>query len=187
MFEISLFPWRTAVKKYLILLRKFTWEMVTAFVPALLIALVLRVEVAKAVEIEAGPSMQPNMYQGYRFMVEKVSYQLHLPRRGDIVVVDRPTGEVDLVKRVMGLPGETVEVRGGHVLINGQPVAEPWVRYFGGPDYGPELIPDGYIFIVGDNRQNSRDSRSIGPVALDTVDGRVWLVYWPLDKIQWVP
>jgi signal peptidase I len=168
-------------------LRKIAWEMVTAVIPALLIAFAIRVEVAKAVEIEAGPSMQPNMVQGYRFMVEKVSYYFHLPQRGDIVVVDRPEGEADLVKRVMGLPGETVEVRAGHVLINGQEIEEPWVFYFGGPDYGPAQIPDGHIFILGDNRQNSRDSRAIGPVELSTVAGRAWLIYWPLDKIELVP
>ena len=161
--------------------------MVTAIVPALLIALFIRVEVAQAVEIEAGPSMQPNMYQGYRLMTEKISYQYHLPQRGDIVVVDRPGAEVSLVKRVMGLPGEIIEAREGHVLINGEKIEEPWVLYFGGPDYGPAQIPDGYIFVLGDNRQNSRDSRDIGPVALSTIDGRVWLVYWPLDKIELVP
>jgi signal peptidase I len=168
-------------------LRKILWGFITAFIPAMLIALVIKVEVARAVTIETGPSMQPNMYQGYRLMTEKVSYQLHHPQRGDIVVVDRPGTEVSLVKRVMGLPGEIVEVRTGHVLINGQKIEEPWVLYFGGPDYGPTQIPDGYIFILGDNRKNSRDSRAIGPVELRTIVGRVWLVYWPLDKIELVP
>ena len=168
-------------------LRKILWEIITALIPALVIALAIKVEVARAVEIEAGPSMQPNLYQGYRLMTEKISYQLHLPQRGDIVVVDRPAGEVSLVKRVMGLPEELVEVRAGHVLINGQKIEEPWVLYFGGPDYGPAQIPDGYIFILGDNRQNSHDSRAIGPVALQSIVGRVWSVYWPLDKLELVP
>ena len=119
-------------------------------------------------------------------MTERVSYQLHLPQRGDIIVVDRPT-EVSLVKRVMGLPGELVEVRAGHVIINGQKIDEPWVLYFGGPDYGPAQIPEGYVFIVGDNRQNSLDSRAIGPVALRSIVGKVWLVYWPPDKLELVP
>ena len=167
-------------------LRKIVWEIITALIPALVIALAIKVEVARAVEIEAGPSMQPNLYQGYRLMTERVSYQLHLPQRGDIIVVDRPR-EVSLVKRVMGLPGELVEVRAGHVIINGQKLDEPWVLYFGGPDYGPAQIPEGYVFIVGDNRQNSLDSRAIGPVALRSIVGRVWLVYWPPDKLELVP
>ncbi len=168
-------------------LQKFAWEIVTTLVPALLIALFINVHVAKAVEIEAGPSMQPNMYQGYRLMIEKVSYRFHLPQRGDVVVVDRFGEEVSLVKRVMGLPGEMVEVQDGHVRINGQDIDEPWVLYFGGPDYGPAKIPNGFIFIVGDNRQNSLDSREIGPVPLEMVAGRVWLVYWPLAQLKLVP
>ena len=168
-------------------LQKLVWEIGTAILPAVLFALFIRVEVAKAVEIEVGPSMQPNMYQGYRLMTEKVSYHFRLPQRGDVVVVNRPGVEVSLVKRVLGLPGEIVEVQAGHVLINGQKIEEPWVLYFGGPEYGPAQIPDGYIFIIGDNRPISRDSRAIGPVELTMVEGRVWLVYWPLEKFELVP
>lgn len=168
-------------------LQKVAWEVITAFIPALLIALFLRVEVAKAVEIKAGPSMQPNLYKGDRVLIEKVGYRFHLPKRGDIVVVDRPGDEVSLIKRVMGLPGETVEVRNGHVTIDGQKIEEPWVVYFGGPDYGPAKVPDGHVFIVGDNRRASRDSRVIGPVAIRAIEGRVWLVYWPLGKVELVP
>ena len=178
---------RKIVLRTIQFLQKVAWELITAIIPALLIALVINVQVAKAVEIESGPSMQPNMYQGYQLMIEKVSYRFHPPQRGDIVVVNRPGEEVALVKRVMGLPGEMVEVREGHVIIDGQKIEEPWILYFGGPDYGPAKIPEGYIFIVGDNRQNSRDSRAIGPVPISTIEGRVWLVYWPLDEIELVP
>lgn len=167
--------------------RKIIWEIITAVVPALLIALFINVYVVQAVEIESGPSMQPNLYQGDRMMVERVSYRFHLPNRGDVVVADRPGEETSLVKRVMGLPGETIEVQDGHVSINGELLTEPWVSYFGGPDYGPQVIPEGYIFIVGDNRSASLDSRSIGPVELNSIEGRVCLVYWPPEQLQWVP
>ncbi len=166
---------------------RLVWETITATVTAVLIALFVNVYIAQAIEIESGPSMQPNLYQGYRVMIEKVSYRIHLPERGDIVVADRPAGEVALIKRVMGLPGETIEVRGGHVLINGQRIDEPWVTYFGGPDYGPAEIPQEYVFILGDNRLVSHDSRAIGPVPLSTIEGRVWLVYWPPEEIRLVP
>lgn len=167
--------------------RRVVWEAITAVVPALLIALFINVYVVQAVEIEAGPSMQPGLYKGYRVMIEKMSYRLHLPDRGDIVVADPPGETVSLIKRVMALPRETIEVRDGHVIIDGQSVEEPWVTHFGGPDYGPEEVPEGYVFILGDNRQVSRDSRAIGPVALSAIEGRVWLVYWPLEKIRLVP
>ena len=168
-------------------IRVIVWETITAILPAVLIALFINVQVAEAVEIESGPSMQPNLYQGYRVMLEKVSYRFHLPQRGDIVVADRPGNEVSLIKRVMGLPGETIEVRDGHVTINGVGIEEPWVTYFGGPNYGPSMVPDGYVFILGDNRKVSRDSRAIGPIPLDTILGRVWMVYWPYKEFRLVP
>jgi signal peptidase I len=169
------------------LVRRIVWEFVTTVVPAVAIALFVNVYVAQAVTIEDGPSMQPNLYRGYRVMTEKISYYLHSPRTGDVVVVDRPGSEVSLIKRVMAVAGETVEVRQGHTYIDGEPVEEPWVAHFGGPDFGPALVPEGHVFILGDNRQLSRDSRAIGPVPVDAVIGRAWLVYWPIEDVKLLP
>jgi signal peptidase I len=169
------------------LVRRIVWEFITAVLPAVAIALFVNVYVAQAVTIEDGPSMQPNLYRGYRVMTEKLSYRLHPPRRGDVVVVDRPGSEVSLIKRVIAVEGEMVEVRGGHTTIDGAPIEEPWVVHFGGPNYGPELVPEDHVFIMGDNRRLSRDSRAIGPVPVDTVMGRAWLVYWPSDDIRLLP
>jgi len=163
------------------------WELVITVCPALLVALFINVFVAEAALVEYGPSMEPNLYRGYRVMAEKVSYHLHPPYRGDVVIVDRPGNEVSLIKRVVALPGETVEVRGGHTFINGKQIEESWVINFGGPSYPPTLVPPDHVFILGDNRSNSRDSRAIGPVPMDTIKGHVWLVYWPLDQIKLVP
>ena len=162
-------------------------EILTTVLPAVLLALLVNVFVGEAVAIEDGPSMQPNLYRGDRMLTEKISYQLHPPRRGDVVIVDRPGNEVTLVKRVMALAGEMVQVRNGHTFINGQPIEEPWVTHFGGPGYGPEVVPEDHVFILGDNRAVSRDSRAIGPVPVDSVRGRVVLVYWPPDQVQLVP
>ena len=169
-----------------IIIQKVLRELAASIIPAILIALFLNVTVAKAVEIKSGPSMQPNLYEGYRLMTESVSYQFHLPQRGDIVVVDRPGDEVTLIKRIIGLPGETIEVRDGHATIDRHSLEEPWVTYFGGPDYGPEKIPAGYVFILGDNRLLSRDSRAIGPVSIGSIKGRAWLIYWPLSELRFV-
>jgi signal peptidase I len=167
--------------------QQLLWEIITTLIPAALIALFINVYVAEAAEIEAGPSMQPNLYAGYRVMTEKVSYYLHEPRRGDIVVVERPELEGNLIKRVMGLPGEVIEVRDGHTYINGKPIDEPWIAFFGGRDISATHIPEGHIFIVGDNRPNSRDSREIGAVPFEDIIGRGWFVYWPLEDFQLLP
>jgi signal peptidase I len=166
--------------------RQLIWETLTTLIPAILITLFINVYIAEAAEIEAGPSMQPNLFAGYRVMTEKISYYLHEPRRGDIVVIERPEHEGNLIKRVIGLSGETIEVSGGHTNINGEPIKEPWVTYFGGRDMPPTVVPEGHIFIIGDNRSNSRDSRDIGPVPVESIIGRGWFVYWPLDEFQFL-
>ncbi len=169
------------------LARRIARELLTTVLPAVLIALLVNVFVAEAVAIEDGPSMQPNLYRGDRMLTEKISYRFHPPRRGDVVVVDRPGNQKTLVKRVIAVAGETIEVRGGHAWVNGQPIDEPWVEQFGGPGYGPEVVPEDHVFILGDNRAVSHDSRAIGPVPVDSVRGHVVLVYWPPEKAKLVP
>jgi len=167
-------------------LRRFLWEMLTSLVPAVILALIINVNIAQAVSID-GPSMQPNLFGGYRVMIEKVSYHFHSPQRGDVVVVQVWPDKTPLIKRVIAVAGETVEIRNGHTFINGQPLNEPWVTYFGGQNYPASQIPNGYIFIEGDNRAASQDSRAFGPVPLKNVIGRAWLIYWPPKQIKLEP
>lgn len=164
--------------------RSIAWELFTTVAPALIVVLFINVFVAEATVVKDGPSMQPNIYRGERVLMEKISYHLHPPRRGDVVVAERPDGEIALIKRVIGLPGEVIEVRQGHVWINGEPLDESWVAYFGGPGYPATRVPDDCVFILGDNRPNSRDSRAIGPVPLSTIRGRGWMIYWPPSEIK---
>jgi len=168
-------------------LRAALREATIAVLPALLLALFVNVFVAEAALVEEGPSMQPNLFVGYRVMTEKISYRFHLPQRGDIVVVERPGLDKSLIKRVVALPGEIVEVRGGHTFINRRPISEPWVTHYGGPGCAPTLVPPDHVFILGDNRANSHDSRAIGPVPVEFIMGHAWLVYWPLDRIELLP
>ncbi|MFN2164838.1 MAG: signal peptidase I [Anaerolineae bacterium] len=159
------------------------WEVASTIVPAVLIALLINVFVVQATTID-GPSMQPNLYGGYRVMTEKITYHfLHGPRRGDVVVIDMPGEEIPLIKRVIALPGETVEVRDGHVIIDGQPLEEPWVTQWGGRDYPATRIPPLQVFVLGDNRPSSRDSRTFGPVSIDQLVGHALFIYWPPDRI----
>ena len=173
--------------KSLWFLGRLTRELATAVIPAVLIALFVNVHVAEAAKVQEGPSMQPNLYVGYRVMTEKVSYLFHEPRRGDIVVVDLPEEGIPLIKRVVGVAGEEVRVSSGHVWINGQAIHEPWVRYYGGRDYPATVIPEGHVFILGDNRGNSRDSRMIGPVPVKSIKGRAIFIYWPLEALEIIP
>lgn len=162
------------------------WNVVSTVVPAVFIALLVNVFVAQAMVVQ-GPSMQPNLYYDQRVMVEKVTYRfIRGPRRGDVVIVEVPGEEEPLIKRVVALAGETVEVRDGQVFIDGQLLDEPWTIQQGGANHPATLVPPLHIFILGDNRGSSRDSRSFGPVSVDQLIGRAWLVYWPLDQAKLV-
>ena len=162
-------------------------EVITTIIPAVLLALLINTFVAQAATIKDGPSMEPNLYRGSHLMTEKVSYRLHQPLRGDVVIAEQPGEAVSLIKRVVGLPGETVEVRDGHTFINGEPIDEPWITWFGGPGYPPTQIPPGHVFILGDNRPQSRDSRHIGPVPLEQVTRQAMFVFWPPAQIKRIP
>ncbi len=166
--------------------RRILREIIVSVLPALLLAFFTRALVAEGAAID-GPSMQPNLYTGYRVMAEKVSYHLHLPERGDVIIFKLPGEKTPLVKRVVALPGESIAVRGGHTYIDGRLLDEPTVTYFGGPDQEPLIIPPGQVFVLGDNRANSRDSRAFGPVALDSIRGRVLFIYWPPAQVRAVP
>jgi signal peptidase I len=165
-------PWR------IVIIRQVR-ELVIALGLAFCAALVFNTFVAQAVTIDQGPSMQPNLYRGDRVIIEKISLNFRAPQRGAIVVVLRRGEPIALIKRILALPGERVAVRGGHVWINDAPLNESWVTYFGGPDYLATIVPPDHVFILGDNRAESRDSRMFGPVPFDEIEGRMLFIYWP--------
>jgi len=151
--------------------------------PAVLLALLINLFLARATVVQ-GQSMEPNLHNNERVIVEKVTYRfIHGPRRGDVVILEVPGQEQPLIKRVVGLPGEVVAVRNGQVFINDQPLEEEWATSQGGPNYPPTLIPPLHVFVLGDNRGHSNDSRSFGPVPVDHILGRAWVVYWPPEQI----
>jgi len=125
-----------------------------------------------------GTSMEPSLHNEEYVLVDKVTYLLSPPQRGDVVVFYRDGDPKDYIKRVVGLPGETVEVSNGSVYIDGLPLAEPYVTPFGGASPARRLGVDEY-FVMGDNRGNSQDSRIFGPIRRDNMVGRAWIVYWP--------
>lgn len=158
-------------------------DLLETVLPALLIVLVVNVFLAQATRVE-GQSMEPNLHNNQRLIIEKISYRLHPPRRGDIVVIKVANRQSDpLIKRVVGLPGETIEIRDGHVYINGQVLNEPYLEQLTYGNTGPHVIVPGYIFVMGDNRGASNDSRSFGEVQISSIVGHAWFRYWPLDEI----
>jgi signal peptidase I len=178
-------------------------EWVVILMAVLLCTVLLRTYVVQSFYIPS-PSMVPTLQVGDRIMVNKLSYDFHGVHRGDIVVFKRPPLEdqdfPDLVKRVIGLPGETISTQNGHVYINGRLLNEPWLppgpsSYTGAlPDDahavfnmpGPVKIPAGHYFVMGDNRTDSEDSRYFGPIAQSLIVGRAVAVVWPLSHAKGV-
>ncbi len=138
-----------------------------------------------------GQSMEPTLHSGEFVITNKISYLLGPPQRGDIIVFIAPHGNVptredDYIKRIVGLPGETVTVSGGQVLIDGQPLDEPYI-----------LEPPSYMrswtvgldeyFVLGDNRNHSNDSHDWGMLKRDAILGKAWVIYWPPGSWGLVP
>jgi signal peptidase I len=158
---------------------------------ALLVALVIRAFFLAAFYIPS-ESMVPTLQKGDRVLVNKLSYKLHDVHRGDVVVFSRPPNEPDngikdLIKRVIGLPGETIEVRDCKVLINGQTLTESYVKSWTRTcTYAPHQIGADEVFVMGDNRDDSQDSRFFGPIKENLIVGRAFVVVWPVTHLGWL-
>jgi signal peptidase I len=183
-------PKPSPVKKILYLTR----EVLETIVPAVLIALLINLFLAQATRVY-GQSMEPNLHTNQRLIVEKLSYNRHLrqylglegPQQSDVVVINLSAqGNELLIKRIIGLPGDVVEIRDSQVFVNGNPLAEPYLGGVTPGYYGPVTIPPLHIFVLGDNRNFSNDSRNFGTVPLEDVVGRAWFSYWPVDQIGFV-
>ncbi len=147
--------------------------------PAVVIALLIHLFLAQATRVY-GQSMEPNLHSDERLVVEKLSYRFHGPRRGDIVVLRDPSGGADLlIKRVIGLPGERVTMAEGRVYIDGAPLDEPYVTQPTVNNGRLWLVPPLSVFVMGDNRTASRDSRVFGPAPSEQIIGRAIFRYWP--------
>ncbi|MEI2688308.1 MAG: signal peptidase I [Anaerolineae bacterium] len=157
-------------------------EVAETVIPAIVIAVLIHVFLAQATRVY-GQSMEPNLHTDMRLVVEKLSYRLHIPQRGDIVVLRvRPEDEL-LIKRVIGLPGDEVSVHDGQVYVNGQPLDEPYLNQETRGNLASRIVPPLHVFVMGDNRGASNDSRSFGPVHIDNIVGKAWMSYWPPEAI----
>jgi signal peptidase I len=177
-------------------------ETLVVVVVALVAAVLLRTFVVQTFYIPSG-SMEPTLQVGDRILVDKLSYHLHGVDRGNIVVFRRPADEncggppvADLVKRIIGLPGETISLSQGHVLIDGKRLDETWLTNSAqgttspgpsGTSYNlsePYVIPANSYFVMGDNRADSCDSRYWGPIARSLIVGKVDLRMWPITSFH---
>lgn len=129
-----------------------------------------------------GFSMNPTLQDGEYVLVNRLAYRVGEPVRGDIIVFHFPLDDTqDLIKRVIGLPGDVIQVLDGVVTINGKTLNEPYIA--AAPLYSGEwVVPEGHLFVLGDNRNDSSDSHSWGPVDFEKVIGKAILVYWPFNE-----
>lgn len=161
---------------------RFIREILETVVPAVMIALLINLFMAQATRVY-GQSMEPSLHTDQRLIVEKLSYHLHPPRRDDVVVLKLHHDNSELlIKRVIGLPGEEVDIRDGRVFINGKPLEEPYLNQFTAGQMAPQMVPPLHVFVLGDNRGFSNDSRSFGMVDFSDIVGRAWFSYWPLER-----
>ncbi len=156
-------------------------ELLEAVLPALVIVLVVNVFLAQATRVE-GQSMDPALHDRQRIVIEKLTYRFRPPRRGEIVVLRRRQPD-PLIKRVVGLPGEMVAIENGRVYIDGQPLDEPYLNEMTRGVLSPQIVPEGHVFVLGDNRDSSNDSRAFGMVSVEDIVGRAWMRYWPPKEI----
>lgn len=188
--------------------RKSFWrELPLLVLIALIVAVVIKTFLVQAFFIESG-SMRDTLIEGDRVMVNKLSYRFGEPERADVIVFDPPGGNgndgeslpskvlrnvaesiglsqpaSEFIKRVIATEGETIEIRDNQVVVDGTALVEPYldanVRM---PDFGPETVPDNHVFVMGDNRSQSRDSRFFGSIPTNTIVGRAFVTVWPPSR-----
>jgi signal peptidase I len=181
-------------------LSRTVWEWAVVVVVAVGAALLIRVFLFQQYYID-GPSMEATLQPSDRVLVNKLSYRLHDVNRGDVVVFDRvtsPDKHDDLIKRVIALPGERLEVRSCVIYIDGVRLEEPYLsdELLSQPDPEsqcgvhtdliPTVVPEGMVFVMGDNRPQSFDSRDFGPIDIDKIRGRAFTVIWPLSSMSFL-
>lgn len=182
---------------------KEIFEWVKAIAIAVILVLIIRWLLFMPFIVD-GPSMQPNFQTGERVIVNKILYKIREPKRGEVIVFHVPEENRNFIKRVIGVEGDTIRYEGDDLYVNGEKVDETYIKeavdqaHAEGHDYNnnslsgnfpnesftESVVPEGHIFVLGDNRPESKDSRMIGFVSLDEVIGRSDVIFWPLDKAK---
>jgi signal peptidase I len=172
------------------------FEWIKAFVFAILLAFIIRTYLFAPILVD-GVSMMPTLHDRNRMIVNKLSYKIGEPKRFDVIVFNA-TVDKDYIKRIIGLPGDHIEYKNDKLYINGKAYDEPYLDKLKKDIIDPPLtqdfklediigkktIPKGYLFVMGDNRRYSKDSRSIGVISMKSVVGKANIVYWPLNEVR---
>ncbi|HOI25683.1 MAG TPA: signal peptidase I [Caldisericia bacterium] len=161
-------------------------EWLKTIIFALLIAFLVRNYLFQPYRVQMG-SMQPTLHNNDLIMVNKIVYRINPPKRGDIVVFNPPgnTSNIHYIKRVIGLPGESIEVKNGKVFINQTELIEPYLSQIDTPGMvGPVVLGENEFFVLGDHRNNSMDSRDFGAITKDHIHGKTMFVLWPMKDFQ---
>lgn len=164
-------------------------EWAETLVVALLVALVIRTFVVQVYLVE-GPSMEPTLHTNERVFVNKLVYRFRQPKPGEIIVLQDPNRpQRELIKRVIAVGGETIEIKKGIVFVNGQALKEPFINTAikNTTDMPPVTVNENQVFVMGDNRGMSFDSRALGAVAVNKIDGKAFFMFWPIDKFGYGP
>jgi signal peptidase I len=190
-----------------------TWGREIVEIIALVVIIYTLINLSTARAIVEGPSMQPNFYTGQVVIINRFAYYFSEPQRGDVIVLNNPLERckdaikdrntvvlpftspdanndecADLIKRVIGLPGETIEIKAGRVYINGTKIEEPYITSFCEVSCDKQwTLKDDEYFVLGDNRNNSMDSHSFGPINRHLIVGEAWIRYWPLKDAGVIP
>jgi signal peptidase I len=164
--------------------RKAAFEFAKTLVIAFLLAHFIMVSVAQAFQVEQY-SMEPNLLPRDRVLVNKFIYHFRPPSAGQIIVLHPPSDSArNYIKRVVAVPGQTVRIHDGRVYINERALREPYLRVTTNGDYGPQVVPPQDVFVLGDNRGNSEDSRAFGFVPIHNIVGEAVVIYWPPQRFR---
>jgi signal peptidase I len=164
---------------------KFVIDILETLIWAMIIFIAINA-VSARIRVD-GASMEPTLFNGELVIVNKLAYRLGVPARGDIIVFHYPRDpSQEFIKRVVGLPGDQVNITDGHIYVNGQRLEEPYISI--SPNYlGNWSVLENQLFVLGDNRNNSLDSHNWGTVPMDYVIGKALFIYWPLSTLGVVP
>lgn len=154
-------------------------------VAVVLVALLLR-QYVFTLTIVSGSSMEETLTDHEIVAVSKIDYAFSAPKRGDVVICHYPNSNKNFIKRVVAIAGDTIQIADGRTYLNGTLVDEPHITYAASRDFGPVTIEEGRVFVMGDNRANSHDSRAEGALEISMLEGRVLAVVYPFEASKWV-